>query len=495
MFSITDIADIVQTERSKPTKDNEHSAAADLGNSYAPVNVSKASEIFSAKWLHDELKLKALLDSRVDTICDLDDLSSSAKADFIKRAFRAAGRASDDTTINQLIIEKYNAQRGGEGMQTIKGEEAKEFFQDNDAFIIENILFANELNIIAGLSGVGKTLFIFMLFQCLLSSKDEKFLGLPVHRHLVDRVIYIGLDAGNNVYGKLLEKSGLYSVLDGSLPKGFEFVPQSSNWSITDHNLSRLEEKLKEGGKPIIVIDSLLAATSKVGIDENSPRMAQALLDVKILCERYEATLVVLAHQKKDTTQDNIGSDSLRGHSSIPAFCGQITTINLLDMPNKVNGKLIGDRKSNRRRLTAHHRGVPVDLLIEFDFQHGTVKSLGDFYDNLYKVHDNPEGSYQIEQAASPFQTVMNTITSNQRAVFCSLLRSGSEACTAKTLADDTSISERTVRSILKQLIEIDSKAGKLVTEVESPTTSKGRQSNHYRAEPWALIAFSSEDF
>ena len=36
--------------------------------------------------------------------------------------------------------------------------------------------------------------------------------------------------------------------------------------------------------------------------------------------------------------------------------------------------------------LVAGHRGTPIDLLVELDFQGGTVKSHGDFYDAFLSI-------------------------------------------------------------------------------------------------------------
>ena len=72
---------------------------------------------------------------------------------------------------------------------------------------------------------------------------------------------------------------------------------------------------------------------------------------------KYGAIPIVLAHQKKESTQDFTSADSLRGHGSIPAFAGQVITLNFLDQKSKVNGKAGPDRKNPKRRLVAGHRG------------------------------------------------------------------------------------------------------------------------------------------
>ena len=63
-------------------------------------------------------------------------------------------------------------------------------------------------------------------------------------------------------------------------------------------NLDKLEELLKSNPDSIMVVDSLLAATSGSGIDENSAMMAARIMDLKLVCERHGATPIVLAHEE-----------------------------------------------------------------------------------------------------------------------------------------------------------------------------------------------------
>ena len=114
-------------------------------------------------------------------------------------------------------------------------------------------------------------------------------------------------------------------------------------------------------------------------------------MDLKLVCERHGATPIVLAHQKKESNQDFTGAGSLRGHSSIPAFAGQIITLYFLDQKSKFNGKAVLERKSPKRRLVAGHRATPIDLLVELDFHGGTVKSHGDFYDAFLSLQSEQQ--------------------------------------------------------------------------------------------------------
>ena len=213
-----------------------------------------------------------------------------------------------------------------------------------------------------------------MLLSALMNSdREPRFLGFKVNRDLVKQVFFIGLDGGRNVYTPIFKNTGL--IRDGIPVDGFNFIPNESGWGITNTNLDKLEALLKEAPRSIVVVDSFLAAISGSGVDENSAVVAARILDLKLLCERHGATPILLAHQKKESTQEFTGADSLRGHGSIPACAGQIITLNFLDQKSKVMARrcLTASRPSAAGFRTLRHSNRS---LVELDFQGGTVKSL-----------------------------------------------------------------------------------------------------------------------
>ena len=403
------------------------------------------------------------LQSKISEICNDDSLTSEQKTDLIKYASRQSGHQLSDNRIVQVLLEHHSRNKYGSDLLVINSNEGSQWFEQGESHIVEDLITKGELNIIGGLSGAAKTNFTAMLLSSLLNPEREaRFLGYQVNREQVNQVFFIGLDGGRNVYTPIFRNTGLVNQ-HGTIDK-FNFIPNESGWGISSSSLDKLETRLKDNPNSIVVVDSLLAAISSSGVDENSPMMAARIMDLKLVCERHSATPIVLAHQKKESTQEFTGADSLRGHGSIPAFAGQIITLNFLDQKSKVNGKAIPDRKSPKRRLVAGHRGTPIDLLVELDFANGSVKSHGDFYDALFSLEaqedlDDIFNTHTVE-------AVIRDLSGSQKAAFNAL--AGYEAPVSQaTLVEDHNFNKGTLSKNLKALKEITFQGTPLINEMD----------------------------
>ena len=406
------------------------------------------------------------LDSQVKQICDDDSLSSRDKTELIKYVSKTAGFPKEANAIVQSLLDHHQEKKYGSQLVVINKDQGGAWFEFEPVNIIENFISKNELNIVGGLSGAAKTTFVSMFLAAILRQDIEpKFLGFKVNRELVKSVYFIGLDGGRNVYSPIFQRAGLVNN-QGAIP-GFNFIPSESGWSITTASLDKLGEYLKHSPDSIVVVDSLLAATSGTGVDENSPAMAGKILDLKLLCEKYGATPIVLAHQKKDSTQDFTGSDSLRGHSSIPCFAGQIITLNFLDSKSKVNGKSIPDRKSPKRRMYSGYRSLPQhDLLVELDFDNGTVSSHGEFYDALYSLQQQDAFEDAIDSAPA-IHALMDKWNASTRQVFDCLMNE-SAPLDQSQVVELSGLPKGTVSKALKRLTEESFRIMPFVDVIES---------------------------
>ena len=423
------------------------------------------------------------LQSKITEICSDDLLTSEQKTDLIKSASRQSGHQLTDNRIVQILLEHHSRNKYGSDLILINSEQGSQWFEHGESHIIEDLITKGELNIIGGLSGAAKTNFTAMLLSALLNPEREpRFLGYRVNRDQVNQVFFIGLDGGRNVYTPIFRNTGLINE-EGAVPK-FNFIPNESGWSISSSNLDKLETRLKEYPNSIVVVDSLLAAISSSGVDENSPMMAARIMDLKLVCERHNATPIVLAHQKKESTQEFTGADSLRGHGSIPAFAGQIITLNFLDQKSKVNGKAIPDRKSAKRRMVAGHRGTPIDLLVELDFENGSVKSHGDFYDALFAI----EAQADIDEVldTTTIHSVVSCLSAGKRAVFDALYSYEAPVSQA-TLVADHSLNKGTVSKSLSALKEERFQGTPLIAEIEA------NGSKHYEVTYFIKQKFSED--
>ena len=355
------------------------------------------------------------LKRRIREICKDDEMSSEEKSDLIKLAARDLGINLGETRIIQELLDFHLNEKFGSDLVVINSEQGHDWFSGEESHIIDSIIPKGELNILAGLTGASKTILQSIMCAHILDpEKEPYFLGYKINRELVNQIFFIGLDGNKTIYCPYFKKAGLIKEDNRPIPR-FNFIPSESGWGITSKNLDKLESKLKNNPNSIVIVDSLVASVSNTGVDENSSQMAARLMDLRGLCEKYDCTPIILAHQKKEATQDFTGADSLRGHSSIPCFAGQIITLNMLDAKTKVNGKAVPDRKNPKRRLVAGHRGAPIDLLIEIDFDEFEIKTHGDFYDALFAAQTEMEDL--LEVATNP-RAVMDSWSPTMKAVF-----------------------------------------------------------------------------
>ena len=390
------------------------------------------------------------LEKKIEEICSDKATSSELKADLIRYAAKQSGIPFDYNRIVQKLLEYHQKEKYGSSLLVIGGGKGDEWFQSDDRHLIDELLVRGELNIIGGLSGAAKTNVAALMLSALLDKKQSNFLGFNVNHDVCGKVFFIGLDGGKNVYTPIFSRAGL--ITDTGTVDNFYFIPNETGWGITSSNLDKLEDLLKNTDDSIVVVDSLLAATTGSGVDENSAMIAARLMDLKLVCERHNATPIVLAHQKKDSTQESTGTDSLRGHSSIPCFAGQVITLNFLDQKAKINGKSVNDRKCPKRRLVAGHRGTPIDLMIEIDFDSGRVLNHGDFYDALFSMTQQAEFDEVLDVNATAL-AVIKDWTSTMKVVFDCLM-AGHEPIDQAVISTQSDINKGSVSRALTRLTE-----------------------------------------
>ena len=197
------------------------------------------------------------LKTKIIEICQKPDLTSELKSDLIRYAAKQAGHPLDHNRVVQILCDEHNRQKYGSTLVVINNHQGAQWFQSVQRHIIEDLVMAEELNIIGGLSGAAKTNFTAMLLSSLMNrDREPRFLGFKVNRDLVNQVFFIGLDGGRNVYTPIFRNTGL--ICDGIPVDGFNFIPNESGWGITNTNLDKLEALLKEAPRSIVVVDSFL---------------------------------------------------------------------------------------------------------------------------------------------------------------------------------------------------------------------------------------------
>lgn len=180
----------------------------------------------------------------------------------------------------------------------------------------EGVIMREATNMIFALPKVGKTRLMLALLSSFLKGRGE-FAGLPI-RQGNERLLILGPDQSETSWGGYLLKAGLADA-DGRLGQGIVAMTTAETFfQLDDYWLSRVEEKLREHGPLIVLLDSYSAAIRALGVDENRSESAVPLMKLHNLISQYGSTLIVIHHSNKAGGEGSAARAS-RGSSAISA--------------------------------------------------------------------------------------------------------------------------------------------------------------------------------
>jgi len=151
-------------------------------------------------------------------------------------------------------------------------------------YVVEGLLPADELHVVVGDSGLGKTPWAYQLALCVAEGKP--FLG---HQVTKCPVLYYDMENG---YEEILDVS---RALCGHLgvkhfPKDLIIVPY-------DDNLSPIEKAVEEHKPGLVIIDTLRALRPEAEMDNSS--MGILLKELRRIARKYHTAILLLHHLKK----------------------------------------------------------------------------------------------------------------------------------------------------------------------------------------------------
>lgn len=180
----------------------------------------------------------------------------------------------------------------------------------------EGVIMREATNMIFALPKIGKTRLMLALLSSFLKGRGE-FAGLPI-RQGNERLLILGPDQSETSWGGYLQKAGLADA-QGHLDQGIVAMTTAETFfQLDDYWLSRVEEKLREHGPLIVLLDSYSAAIRALGVDENRSESAVPLMKLHNLINQYSSTLIVIHHSNKAGGEGSAAQAS-RGSSAISA--------------------------------------------------------------------------------------------------------------------------------------------------------------------------------
>ena len=225
---------------------------------------------------------------------------------------------------------------------------------NNVEYLIPGMLPLGEAALLIANPKTGKSLLAYDAAFAVATGEDT-FLG---ERCLRGKVLIIQCDESTATAKNRLLKRG-FRREDGP---NVRFMPK---FNITQ--LGALERSLEAFRPKLVVIDSVRRICAGREISENSAEFADYIYQLKELCAKYNAALLLIHHSNKNS--DAIGVEKVRGSTAIAgAVWGvwELTQKPKTDPNNKK--KLIIDPKDPTRLLSITARDVEGQrLLIELD--------------------------------------------------------------------------------------------------------------------------------
>jgi hypothetical protein len=166
--------------------------------------------------------------------------------------------------------------------------------QNERIFLIENLIASNSLNLLTGVSTIGKTTSIYHLAKCIVDG--DKWFG---HNVNIGNVLVFDNEMG------LYDFSFLCERLDFKNKKNMEYIEDQfidiKNKNLTNDFYAYIENEVKNNNLKLVIIDSLSACCGN--LDENSNTDMRIFMDFADKLSHICTTFVIHHKGKSENTE------------------------------------------------------------------------------------------------------------------------------------------------------------------------------------------------
>jgi len=220
----------------------------------------------------------------------------------------------------------------------------------------EEVLMADCLNLLTGLPKTGKTSLLLALIGAWRRG-EPSFLG----HQLVGPcppVLIVGTDQPESDWGRMLREVGLLGDAGEILPPIVALFHKGKPLHLDCEGIERIASYAAKHPRLLILLDSISACTSSLGLDENSAEIVEPINDLMEAISPHGATLVAIHHSSKGR-QGESASLASRGSTALPAAASQVIALARLASPPA------GPPERRVLLKTEGRGGMPQQLLIE----------------------------------------------------------------------------------------------------------------------------------
>ncbi len=220
----------------------------------------------------------------------------------------------------------------------------------------EGVLMADCLNLIAGLPKTGKTSLLLALIGAWRRG-EPSFLGLPLIGPCPP-VLIVGTDQPASDWGRMMREVGLLSERNEILDPIVALFNKGRPLHLDYEGIERIGTYAAKHPGLLILLDSISACTSSLGLDENSAEIVEPINDLQEAVSPHGATVVAIHHASKGR-QGESATLASRGSTALPAAASQMVALGRMPSP------LAGPPDPRVVLKTEGRGGMPQQLLIE----------------------------------------------------------------------------------------------------------------------------------
>lgn len=276
----------------------------------------------------------------------------------LREAAKGLGLRVTDGELRRILSD---AKRRSLGVAEGVGDRPLSF--DPVPWFVEGLLMRGSLNLVVGPPKVGKTSLLAGLFGA-WGSGATTYMGLPLIGPCPP-VLVVGPDQPESDWARLLFECRLLDH-EKRLRRNLivDLFPAGSNLQLDDDGIETIAAYAADHPGLIVLIDSLAAVTSRLGISENDSEIAGPIQVLVEALAPHGATAVLIHHAGKASITASPSMAS-RGSSAIAASASQIVSLSRL-ADGQQGGPAAGAAPDRRVVIKTEGRGgCPVELLAE----------------------------------------------------------------------------------------------------------------------------------
>ena len=289
-----------------------------------------------------------------------------------------------DHEIEALILQAKSL-RDGRVSQVQRGDKLS---MKPVPWLWEGMLMKGGCNLIYGDPKTGKTRLILGFLGAYVNEAGS-FLGKKIGKDK-NELLIIGPDMQQSTWGHFLHEFHLGDAEGYFNQQIRSIVTQGMSFRLNDEGINLILEHCKESRGLVILIDSLTTVMSGLGLDENKPSYVDPLEALMDAVAPYEATLIVIHHAKKETSNGSL-STVARGSSALSAKVDTLVRI------KQFRATQFSEPTGEIELTTGGRVGKAVSLLAKWDEGASCWVSAGTRTEQLERIANEKVGNKLTE--------------------------------------------------------------------------------------------------